>query len=84
MNGKSTPMGQSLESLPPEQRAERYRQFAADAIKKAQDSQESDRRAEFLGMAAGWHTMAVEAERLAALRPPGEAGSDDQASRTAH
>jgi hypothetical protein len=63
VNGKSELLGRSFESLPPEERAEDYRQFASEAMRKARDAQDPDRRAEYLAMASGWHTMAVDAER---------------------
>jgi hypothetical protein len=68
-------VGQLLASLPPDQRAERYREFAAQAIIRAQHAANTDERAEHLTMAAGWHTLAVEAERLIATANPGEAVS---------
>jgi hypothetical protein len=71
MGDKSAPVGQLFASLPPEERAERYRQFASEAVRKSQEAKDSDRRAECLTMAAGWHDMATEAER--AMEPPGEA-----------
>ena len=82
MNGKSAPMGQLLASLPPEQRAERYRQFANDAMKKAQDSKDPDRRAEFLTLASGWHAMAVEAERAVPSSPLNESDQPQHRTRT--
>ena len=61
----SKTLGQSLESLPSGQRAERYRQFAQDALKRAAEAAAPDQRAEYIAMAAGWHTMALEAEKSA-------------------
>jgi hypothetical protein len=60
---KSEPLAQSFDSLPPEHRAERYRQVASEAMQKAQDTTDPERRAEYLTMAAGWHNLAVETER---------------------
>ena len=80
-------MGQLLASLPPDERAERYREFAAQAIMRAQDAASADERAEHLTMAAGWHTLAVEVERLLATVNPGEAVSperDQSAPRDSH
>ena len=57
------PVGQLLASLPPEERAERYRQFAAQAMIKATETANSDQRTEYLTMASGWHALAVESER---------------------
>ena len=62
-----------LASLPLEQRAERYRQLAAQAVTKAQEETDPDRRAEFLTKASGWHAMAVEAERYLSRIIPGDA-----------
>jgi hypothetical protein len=81
MGNESAPLGQLLASLPPEERAERYRQFASEAIRKSQEAKDSDRRAEYLTMAAGWHNLAIEAER--AMEPLGEAhplGDDETES----
>ena len=71
-------MGQLLASLPPEQRAERYRQFAAHAVTKAQETTDPERRADYLTMASGWHAMAVEAERYLGESLPGEHFTVDQ------
>ena len=60
-------LGQSLGSLPAAQRAERYRQFANDALRKAQESTDSERRAEYFSMASSWHAMATEMERTAGI-----------------
>jgi hypothetical protein len=59
-------MGRSVESLPPEKRAEHYRELANEAIRKAQKTPAPERRTEFLALAGGWHSMAIEAERLVA------------------
>jgi len=56
-------LGRSFESLPPTRRAECYRQFARDALRKARFAKEKLRRAEYFAMAAGWHLMATELER---------------------
>ena len=60
-------MALSFESLPCGPRAEHYRQLAKDALRKAQDSTDTDRRAEYFSMASGWHTMATEMERIGRL-----------------
>jgi len=57
----------SFEFLPSGQRAERYRQLAKDALRKARDSADNDRRAEYFGMASAWHAMAMEMERIERL-----------------
>ena len=58
-------MEQSIENLPPEQRAQRYRKLAKDALRKAQKASDPDRQAEYFSMASSWHAMASEMERLA-------------------
>lgn len=56
-------LGQSFESLPPEERAEHYRERADAIFLKAQRSKNPEQRAEFLTMATGWHAMATELEK---------------------
>lgn len=70
MDRMSGPMGRLLAALPLEQRAERYRQFAAAAVTKAQESTDPDRKTEYLTMAAGWHSLAVEAEHSLGIAIP--------------
>jgi len=77
MDFPGRPVGQLLASLPPHERAERYRQFAAQAVAKAQETSDPDQRAEYLTMAAGWHGLAVESERLVDRAIPGETVSPD-------
>ena len=77
MDRLDRPMGQLLASLPPEQRAERYRQFAAHAVTKAQETTDPERRADYLTMASGWHAVALEAERLVDGAITGEDVSPD-------
>jgi hypothetical protein len=55
-------LGQSLSSLPLEHRARLYRQFAADAIRRSEQSARQELRAGHLSMAAGWHALALEVE----------------------
>jgi hypothetical protein len=55
-------LGQSLSSLPLEDRARLYRQFAADAIRRSEQSARQELRAGHLSMAAGWHALALEVE----------------------
>jgi hypothetical protein len=57
-------LGQSLRSLSPEQRAQRYREFADAAFLKAQHTKHGEHRTEYLSMAAAWHAMAMEIEQL--------------------
>jgi len=59
-------------SWPPAQRAERYRQFANEAMEKSQEAKTPDIRAGFLAVAARWHAMALEAERAIASGLPGQ------------
>jgi hypothetical protein len=60
----STRLGQLLESLPLTQRLLRYRQLSQEALQKATNIQDEATRAGYLSMAAGWHTLATEIERL--------------------
>ena len=53
----------SIDRLAPEKRVEYYRELAKEAIANAHTTFEGGRRAEFLAMAASWHSLAVEAER---------------------
>ena len=70
-------MGQTLASLPPAKRARLYRQFAADAIGFAESAQDNGQRANFLGMASGWYTLALEAERILELQEMGLESSSE-------
>ena len=57
-------MGRSVDYLlPPDNRAERYRELANEAILQAQVTFDQQRRTEYLSMAASWFRRAVEAER---------------------
>lgn len=70
MAGGIKDLGQSVDSLPIEQRIERYRQYANAALRKANEIDSPDHKAEYLSMAAGWHTMAQELERVSGLLHP--------------
>ncbi len=71
-------MGHLIASLPPNQRAKRYRHYAAETIIMAQAETNPDRRTEYLTLAECWHSLAVEAERpLAGLAPDEETGDDE-------
>lgn len=59
-----TDVGQLLESLPLAQRLLRYRQLSQEALRKATDTADKDIRAGYLSMAAGWHMLATEIERV--------------------
>jgi hypothetical protein len=52
----------SLDFLPTGERAKRYREFAAAAFDHAGTAETEQLRAEYLSMAAGWHSMAFELE----------------------
>ena len=60
----TTFLGQLLESLPLAQRLLRYRQLSQEALQKATNIEDEDMRAGYLSMAAGWHMLATEMERL--------------------
>ena len=60
----STFLGQLLESLPLAQRLLRYRQLSQEALQKATNIEDEDMRAGYLSMAAGWHMLATEIEKL--------------------
>jgi hypothetical protein len=80
---ESGPVGRMLASLPPAERAERYREFANEAMQKAQAAADSEHRIEYLTMAAGWHSLASAIERSMGIEPQGDYTSSavDQASR---
>ena len=73
-------MGHLIASLPPSQRSERYRHLAAKTITMAQAETNPDRRTEYLTLAAGWHSLALEAERLLARSAPEEVPEEDEYS----
>jgi hypothetical protein len=62
--GESRQLGQSLEALSLEERAKHYREFANEAFRRAAVSGTNELRAGYLSMAAGWHTLAIEMERV--------------------
>ena len=71
------PMGQLLASLPPEQRAGRYREFGAIAVLQSHETTDPVLQDEYLTMASGWHAVALEAERLVDGAITGEDVSPD-------
>ena len=75
-------MGQLLTSLPLEQRVERYRQYAAEALIRSKAATDPAQQAEYLTMAAGWQAMASETERSLAAPLPGEIVSQDRDEAT--
>jgi hypothetical protein len=62
-------LGQLLESLPLAQRLLRYRQLSQEALQKATNIEDEEMRAGYLSMAAGWHMLAVEIEKLRDRQP---------------
>lgn len=58
------PLGALLDSLPLEERAARCRKFAEEALRQAARAKDSVMRANYLTIAAGWHGLAAELERL--------------------
>ncbi len=74
-------VGRLLETLPLEQRARRYREFAQEALRRASNTRDSDMRAGFLSMAAGWHALAEEIERTASRTTPGEETAEQESIR---
>ena len=65
----STRLGQLLESLPLAQRLLRYRQLSQEALQKATHIEDEEMRAGYLSMAAGWHMLATEIEKLRDRQP---------------
>ena len=65
----STRLGQLLESLPLAQRLLRYRQLCQEALQKATNIEDEEMRAGYLSMAAGWHMLATEIEKLRDRQP---------------
>ena len=76
------PVGRLLASLPVEQRAERYRQYAAQALIRSKASTDPAQQAEYIAMAAGWQALAVEAERSSVAPLPGEIVIQDRDEAT--
>jgi len=62
--------GQLLDALPLAQRLLRYRQLSQEALQKATKVEDEDMRAGYLSMAAGWHMLATEIERLRDRQQP--------------
>lgn len=52
----------SVETLPPEQRAQRYRDMADGAFLTAQRTDKPELKAEYLALAMSWHAIAQELE----------------------
>jgi hypothetical protein len=65
----TTRLNQLLESLPLAQRLLRYRQLSQEALQKATNIEDEEMRAGYLSMAAGWHMLATEIEKLRDRQP---------------
>jgi hypothetical protein len=77
----STRLGQLLESLPLAQRLLRYRQLSQEALQKATNLDDDEMRAGYLSMAAGWHMLATEIERVRERQPGAKEFSAEPGSR---
>jgi hypothetical protein len=62
-------MEKNLSVLRSAERASRYREFANEAIQKADGATDPAQRAECVCIASNWHALAVEAERIGAGLP---------------
>jgi len=58
-------VGASFDALSNHERIERYRDLAAEALARAQDSATDEHRAAYLNIAASWAVLADEVERQA-------------------
>ena len=56
-------MAQLLESLPPEKRRARYREYAEAALRQAAVTRDAGIRADLLSMAAAWQLLIGESEK---------------------
>ena len=56
-------MSKRWESLSPQERAARYRQFAAEALQRAAEAAIESAKAGHLDMAARWDSLAQDIER---------------------
>jgi hypothetical protein len=72
----NTRLGQLLESLPLAQRLLRYRQLSQEALQKATNIEDEEMRAGYLSMAAGWHMLATEIEKLRDRQPAADPSSE--------
>lgn len=61
----------SIDLLPLHKRIEHYRRQAAEALRQAGTSAEPHTREGFLKVAAAWHGLSVELERLVSAAIPG-------------
>lgn len=57
-------MGRTFDSLPLEQRLERYRASADRALRHAAETRDPDARAGLLATAASWQALADDIERI--------------------
>jgi hypothetical protein len=56
-------MGRAFGSMAAAERLKRYRELAAEALKKAEQDQDCNARLAHITMAAAWHELADEMER---------------------
>ena len=76
-SGEDCALGQPPEPLPPAERALRYRIFADEAFRKAEQAETPEIRAGLLNMAAGWHVLATALESAIRAVPPPDGGQRD-------
>ena len=67
--------------MPLAQRLLRYRQLSQEALQKATNVEDEEMRAGYLSMAAGWHMLATEIEKLRDRQPASEEFSAEPGSR---
>ena len=66
-----------MDSLPVNERIQRYRQLAIDAFRKAHAATDPELRASRLAEATAWHGLAAEVERnTERVSPPAGAGGE--------
>ncbi len=59
-----------LASLPPAERARRYREIARDVFQRAANTQDDTMRAGYLSLASGWQVLALEIEHSLGFDDP--------------
>lgn len=60
-------MDKRWESFSPQERAARYREFAAEALRRAEEAESGSTKAGHVDMAARWDSLAQDIERRAEL-----------------
>jgi hypothetical protein len=65
-------LGFLLAAMPPEERARRYRQMAADAFRLAASTNDMALKAGHLSLASGWQVLAIEIEHTHGLAVPAD------------